>query len=129
MTRALSAIDEHGDASANSMWRRRIGRWRAAVLWLALPTALCCGGCGSSQQYSGKDLRLLEALRTAVSAHKLEWLEASAKQIEKAHQQGTITDEGFEALQSVVTEARAGDWKRAEKQIIQLEKAQRPPAK
>jgi hypothetical protein len=110
------------------MWKQRIGRWRLTALRIALPVALLCGGCGQSPQFSTKDFRLLEALRTAVSARKPEWLEASAKQIDKEHQQGTISDEGFEALQSAITEARAGDWQHAEKQILQLEKAQHPPA-
>jgi hypothetical protein len=129
MTRPHLAIDDERNATTGLAWMRRIGRWRRAAIWLALPTALWCGGCGQSPQFAAKDLRLLEALRTAVSARKSEWLEASAKQIDKAHQQGTISDEGFEALQSSITEARAGDWKHAETQIIQLEKAQRPPAK
>jgi hypothetical protein len=99
------------------------------VLLTALLTALLLGGCGQSPQFSAKDQRLLGALRTAVSARNTEWLEANAKQIDKAHQQGTISDEGFEALQSAMAQARAGDWKQAEKQIIELEKAQHPPAK
>ncbi len=129
MTRPLSAIDHRGNATTGATWMRRAGGWRMVAIGFSLATALWCGGCGSSPQYSGKDIRLLEALRTAVSARKPEWLEASAKQIDKAHQQGSITDEGFEALQPAITEARAGDWKQAEKRIIQLEKAQRPPAK
>jgi len=108
---------------------RSVGRWRSTALQVAISAALLCGGCGQAPQFAAKDQQLLESLRTAISAHKPEWLEASAKKIDEAHQKGSISDEGFEALQSTIVPARAGDWKQAEQQIIQLEKAQRPPAK
>ena len=95
----------------------------------ALLLALLSTGCGGAPQFPAKDRRLLEALRTAVSAQKVDWLDASTKQIDAAHQKGEISDEGFQVLQSVITRARAGDWKAAQIQIIQLEKGQRPPEK
>jgi len=100
-----------------------------ATVGAALLFALLSTGCGGAPQFPAKDRRLLEALRTAVSAHKADWLDASAKKIDAAHQKGEISDDGFDALQSAITQARAGDWKAAEKQIIQLEKGQGPPGK
>ena len=110
-----------------AIWKIKqgLGATAGAVLLLAL----LCSGCGGSPQFAVKDQRLLEALRTAVSTHKADWLEASAKKIDAAHQKGEISDEGFQALQSVNSQARAGDWKAAQVQIIQLEKGQRPPEK
>jgi hypothetical protein len=133
MTLPHWAIDDCRHATACPAWLRRIGGHRSAALRAALAAALMaalsCGGCGQAPQFSAKDRRLLESLRTAISAHKPDWLEANVKQIDNAHQQGMISDDGFDALQSIIAEARAGDWKQAEKQIIQLEKSQHPPAK
>lgn len=133
MMRLLSATDGCRLPTASAAWPRRIGGCQSAglrpALFAALTAALFCGGCGRAPQFPAKDQRLLESLRTAVSAHKPDWLEANAKQIDTAHQHGEISDEGYEALHSIVAEARAGDWKAADKQILQLEKSQRPPGK
>ncbi len=110
-----------------AIWKTNRGL--GATAGAALLLALLCSGCGSTPQFPAKDRRLLEALRTAVSARKADWLDSSAKKIDAAHQKGEISDEGFDTLQSVISRARAGDWKGAQIQIIQLEKGQRPPEK
>jgi hypothetical protein len=101
----------------------------AVVATIAISIGLCAGGCGQVPQFGGKDQRLLEAVRTAVSARRPKWLDECAKQIDAEHTQGKISNEGFEALEAIVSQARGGDWSTAEKRIIQLEKGQRPPAK
>ena len=95
---------------------------RIAAIVLAGLMATALAGCSHTPQYSPKNFRLLAALRTAVSAHKAEWLEASAKQIDQAHSRGEISQEGYDALEKPIAAGRTGDWQKAEKQIVDLEK-------
>lgn len=102
---------------------------RAAAVVLAGLMAATLAGCSRAPQYPTKDYRLLEALRTAVSAHKPEWLEASAKKIDQAHSKGEISQEGYDALKQPIAAGRSGEWQKAEKQIVDLEKGQSPQSR
>ncbi len=69
---------------------------------------------------------LIEGLRTAISAQNHDWVAAGAKRIDELHQQGKLSEEQFATLQQVIDATKADDWKSANKQIIRVEKAQRP---
>ncbi len=93
----------------------------AAVLTLS-------AGCGRPPQMGPENYRLVAGLRTAISTHRLDWLEAAAKEADKRHAVGSLSDEQFAQFESIVGQARAGDWASAEDDVIRLEKAQQPSA-
>ncbi len=81
-------------------------------------------GCGPPQ-VEPANYRLLESLRTALSARNGNWLEDNARQIAKKHADGTMTDGEFAAFDAIVSQARGGDWTGAEQEVVRLAKAQR----
>lgn len=62
-------------------------RFRTIEVWLlvvaSLATAAATTGCGIPPQMGAKNYRLGDSLRTAISAHRLDWLDATAKEIEQ----------------------------------------------
>jgi hypothetical protein len=94
---------------------------------LAAVLALVCG-CSRPPQMGTENYRLVAGLRTAISTHRIDWLEAAAKEADKRHSAGGLSDEQFAQIEAIVGQARAGDWATAEDDVIRLEKAQQPSA-
>lgn len=82
-------------------------------------------GCGRPQ-VAPKNLHLTASLRTALSAQNSEWLDQNAEVIDERHQSGEMSDEEYEAFQTILEEARAGNWREAEEEAMALQQAQRP---
>ena len=80
--------------------RRRRRRWTLLVGILAAFTFV--NGCGGPPQVPRYSRKLIESLRTAVSAHRTDWLEANAKLVEQQFSQGKLSDEQHEAFQSII---------------------------
>jgi hypothetical protein len=96
----------------------------ALAMMLLVCIILPLGGCSKPPQMPADGRNLIGSLRTAVSAKRKDWLEENAKLIEKKHSDGKLSDEQFAEFESIVAEARSGDWAAAEKETIRLEQAQ-----
>jgi hypothetical protein len=98
--------------------------------WFAAIVIVAVAGCGETRtaHFSPRNYRLLQALRTAVSARKTDWLDQAVKLIDHRHETGELADEEFAALDSVVAQARQGEWTQAESDLMKLIKAQRATA-
>ena len=82
-------------------------------------------GCGSGEPALSKgSVKLVEKLRASVSAKRVDWLEASAKQIDTAAKQGKLSEEETAALGPIVAAGRQGDWDDAQKLMARLIQAQ-----
>ena len=96
--------------------------------WMALSSLILmalCAGCGPPQ-VSYENLELTSSLRTALSARNSEWLDENVRSIEERRAAGKMGDAEHEAFQSIVSQAKAGDWEAAEREVVELQKAQRP---
>jgi hypothetical protein len=83
-------------------------------------------GWGTAPQISASNRKILEAVQTAVSAKKLEWLEAVETQVTQKHAEGDVSDGEYHAIDAIITKARSGDWKGAQRDSFALSEAQRP---
>jgi hypothetical protein len=100
----------------------------AGTAWLALAPALLptlAAGCGGHPQLAPQNRRLIESLRTAVSARRADWLEMNAQLIETQHGEGRLSDDEYRALWRIVELARQKEWKQADELALALHKAQR----
>jgi hypothetical protein len=86
---------------------------------------LLAAGCGGSPQLGSENYRLVESLRTALSARRSDWLDENAEKIARLHDSGKLDDEQFAALNAIVEQARGGAWEEAEEAVVELAKAQR----
>jgi hypothetical protein len=100
--------------------RQMPGMRRLALVLLLL------AGCGEPPQVGPQNYRLVDSLRTAVSARRTDWLDENARLIEKLHAEGKLTDEQQTAFDAIVAKARADNWEEAEQDVLALAKAQRP---
>lgn len=82
-------------------------------------------GCGYPVAEPG-NMRLISTLRTALSARNEQWLQANEDLINTRHEQGEMRDEEYEAFQSIIQQAREGDWASAEREAVKFQRAQRP---
>jgi len=64
-------------------------------------------------------------LRTAISARRSDWLEENAKVASLRHAADELNDEQFAAFESIISQARGGNWADAESEVIRFAKAQR----
>jgi hypothetical protein len=90
-----------------------------------LTIALSFAGC-SAPRLAPDNLRLTSSLRTAISTRQSEWLEQNVSAIEARKSAGEMSDAEYDAFQSIIAKAKAGQWEAAEKAIVRLQKAQRP---
>lgn len=96
------------------------------VTWL--PTvilALLLVGC-APPQVAPQNQRLIASLRTAISARNSEWLEKNAEVVEERYAEGKVSHAELEAFQAIISKARAGQWEKAEREVLAFQKAQRP---
>ena len=82
-------------------------------------------GCGYPVAEPG-NMRLISTLRTALSARNEQWLQANEELVKSRREQGEMRDEEFEAFQSIIQQARDGDWASAEREAVKFQRAQRP---
>ena len=92
---------------------------------LVLAAALTFASC-SAPRVAPDNLRLTASLRTAISTRQAEWLEQNVSAIEARKTAGEMSDAEYDAFQSIIAKAKAGEWEAAEKAIVRLQKAQRP---
>lgn len=105
-------------------WKRRRAASGGGLL-LGCTLLLVMAGCGSGEPALSKgSVKLVEKLRASVSAKRVDWLEASAKQIDTAAKQGKLTEDETAALGPIVAAGRQGDWDDAQKQMARLIQAQ-----
>jgi hypothetical protein len=106
---------------------RRQGRaWTGALL--AGAGLLLALGCGGPPQAAPANQRLISSLRTALSVQKLDWLEQNVQEIESRRAAGQMSDVEHQAFQAIIAKAKAGQWKEAEVDAVEFQKAQRPTA-
>lgn len=112
--------------------RHRVRRSGRAMPWPALLAAvlaawpvLLASGCGGHPQLAPQNRRLVESLRTAVSARRADWLELNAKLIESRHNAGSLSADEYRALRRIVELAQRGKWEQADDLALALHKAQR----
>jgi len=98
-------------------------RYRLLVLLAGIGLAV---GCGRTPQLQPGNRKLLEALRTAVSAKNSQWLASTSKAVEEKRAKNEISDVEFQALHGVIQKANASDWKGAQKEVFTLVEGQRP---
>lgn len=106
--------------------RRWAPAWTGALLLGA--GLLPAGGCGGPPQAAPANQRLISSLRTALSAQKLDWLEQNVQEIESRKAAGQMSDVEHQAFQAIIAKAKAGEWKEAEVDAVEFQKAQRPTA-
>jgi hypothetical protein len=105
---------------------RSSSRLRIGKLWLLCGMAIAlASGCGYPAA-EPENLRLITSLRTALSARNEAWLEANEKMIEQRHIDKVMSDETYEAFKEIIAKAREGDWKGAELESLEFQRAQRP---
>jgi hypothetical protein len=97
---------------------------RYALAIVLLFGAPLVGGCSKPPQMPADGRNLIGSLRTAVSAQRKDWLEENAKLVEKKRSEKKLTDEQYAEFQSIIADARNGNWSAAEKETIRLEQAQ-----
>jgi hypothetical protein len=83
-------------------------------------------GCGGQPQIPKSDFQLVAQLRTAVAAKRNDWLEAVAKKIDSRNPSGSVSKEEQAALDSIVAQARHGNWDDANRQLLDLVNGQHP---
>jgi len=98
---------------------------RQPVAW-ALVCAIAVAGCSRPPQIPSDSQGLIGSLRTAVSAHRKDWLEANAKLVEEKHAQNKLSNEQYQEFKSIIALGREGKWSDAENESLRLEKAQQP---
>ena len=106
---------------------RGLSSLRRQIVMAPLSAFLMLAGCGYPQA-APTNLRMISALRTALSARNPEWLEQNVEAIEARRAAGEMGDEEYEAFQAIVAKAKAGDWESAERESVAFQKAQRPTA-
>lgn len=85
-------------------------------------------GCGGPQ-LKPQNLQLSAALRTAISARNVEWLEKNEAIVEQRYADGMMSEAEYEAFRSIIDKAKQGQWEAAEQETLALQKAQRPVRK
>jgi len=98
-------------------------RNRHVLALLALAVTLT--GCGPPQA-SPPNRQLIASLRTALSAQNPDWLEQNARILDERRAAGQTSEDEFAAFQAIIQQARAGQWREAERQVMAFQKAQRP---
>ena len=101
----------------------------AAIALLTLLPLASLIGCGKAPQISGnkKALKAADALLTAVSAQSPSLLDQCEATLSALRADDELPQTAYEYLQSVVAEARTGDWVSARRRLVKLIKAQEAP--
>jgi len=104
----------------------------SARLWIAVIAAISglLVGCQRTPQLGGNEecLGAADGLWTAVTAQDKGFVNSSEKVIEQLHVAGTMPDDAYQVLSSVIASTRAGDWETARADLKQFARGQRPAA-
>lgn len=89
--------------------------------------ALCFAvmGCGS-QQFGPSSRELMRPLQTAISAKKVEWVEATEEKIVDQHSEGKVSDDEYNTFEDIIAQTRSGDWQGAQLALHGLMSGQKP---
>lgn len=87
--------------------------------------AVSTSGCWRPPQVAPENRKLIESLRTAISARQSQWLEETSKLVESQHAKRQMSNDEYATFTQVIAQARRGDWQRANKRMLQWAKAQR----
>ncbi len=93
---------------------------------LAAALIFAAAGCGQATQIAPANRRVMRSLQTAVSSKKGEWLDATVKLIDEQRSKGEMSDEEYEAFESIVKKARNGNWDDAQRAAFALSDGQKP---
>jgi hypothetical protein len=97
---------------------------RGLILTFAI---LVLSGCGAPQ-FSAAGRDLMKPLQTAISAKKLDWINAVEQKLKMQLSSGQITQAEHDSLQIIVQKSRSGDWKVAAQKLTTLIDGQRATA-
>jgi hypothetical protein len=100
-------------------------RYSKALQFALLLSLVAWTGC-SPPAVAPDNQRLTVSLRTALSTKRFDWLELNAKEVEARRAEGKMNDDEYAAFTAIIAQARAGEWESAEKEVVRLQKAQRP---
>mgnify|MGYP000884869835 CR=1 FL=1 len=106
------------------MWTSRKINLVVMCLCVVWPLSVIFG-CGRPQASPG-NRALTASLRTAVNTRNAQWLEKNAQILEQRRAAGQMANAEYEEFQSIINMARAGQWEKAEREVIAFQKAQRP---
>jgi hypothetical protein len=111
------------NGQGDKRWRLIRSRTVAAAL---LASFMMMAGCSKPPQMPKSSWNIIGSLRTAVSAKNNDWLEQNAKLIEQQRAKHELSDEQYAEFESIVADARQGNWDAATKEVLRLEHGQRP---
>ena len=96
---------------------------------VAVPLVFLSGmlGCSKTEE-PPENLKLLAALRTAISSQNAEWLAQTETAVDEATEKGELSEETEAAVREILALASDGEWEEAEKEIIRLQESRRPAA-
>jgi hypothetical protein len=86
--------------------------------------ALSVAGCNYYPQAQTNNRTLISSLRTSLSTEQPEWLEQNVVEIDKRFQAGELSQEEYDAFQSIIAKAKSGDWDGAEVDSVAFQRAQ-----
>jgi len=107
--------------------RSRVSRRRAIHSGMALLSvaAMLSLGCEKMPQASSREtVRVLAALRTALSTRDSERLREVRQRVEMMQRQESLTEAEHTMLLQIMSTATAGDWEDAEQLCARFQKAQ-----
>ena len=88
---------------------------------------LVLSGCGAPQfGVAGRDL--MKPLQTAISAKKLDWINAIEQKLKMQLSSGQISPAEHDSLRIIIQKSRTGDWKGAAQKLTTLIDGQRATA-
>lgn len=102
--------------------------FRAVIAICVVVLLLELSGCSRPTQMSSANRKLLQALQTAASAKKKEWLDDVESKVEEKRQKKELSTEEYNALAPIIKKAKAGNWKQANLDAIALCEGQKPTA-
>jgi len=108
-----------------------ISRQRAMAIgflpFLVGAATIC--GCGKAPQIAGneKSLKAADALLTAISAKSPSLLEQCEANLATLRAADELSQPAHDYLQSVIVEARSGEWVTARRRLVKLIKSQTAP--
>lgn len=102
--------------------------FRSVFACAILASLFAISGCYRPTQISSANRKLLQALQTAASAKKTEWLLDVESKLAAKREKNELSDDEFKAFDSIIKRAKAGDWKQANLDALALCEAQQPTA-